>query len=143
MKSEKGVTLTSLVVYIAVLTIVLGTLTLISTFFFNNVNEIKNQEKHAPEFNKFAMFFIQDVKNNRTATVNGETITFQDGNIYTYNRQERQIYRNDTVIAREVKNISYTQSNYTVENTTKNIIQVDISIGENFNKQMEFVLRYW
>ena len=156
MKSEKGITLTSLVIYIIVLSIFIATLALINTFFFENIIEIKEQEKYAPEFNKFAMFFIKDVKNNERAIVTESTVTFEDGNIYEYNSQEKQIYRNKTVIAKQVQDLSFNYEQTIIDNTTKNIIVVDISLGEKkvlnegeaetgkfFTTQMRFVLKYW
>ena len=53
MKSESGITLTSLVIYIIVATIVIGTMGMVSSFFFSNVNLIKDQDQYAIEFNKF------------------------------------------------------------------------------------------
>ena len=57
MKSQKGVTLVALVIYIIVFTIVISILSVISSFFFSNVNFVKEQANYAPEFNKFNMFF--------------------------------------------------------------------------------------
>lgn len=144
MKSEKGITLTSLVVYIIVATLIISTMAMVSTFFFNNVSLVKDQEKYAPEFNKFAMFFVEDVKGNKQATVTTNKVIFADGNTYTYDSNEAKIYRNDTVIAKNVELISFTltQETSTKNNTTKNIITVKFVMGE-FNKTMDFVLRYW
>ena len=52
MKSQKGVTLVALVIYIIVFTIVISILSVISSFFFSNVNFVKEQANYAPEFNK-------------------------------------------------------------------------------------------
>ena len=82
MKSEKGITLTSLVIYIMVATIVIATMAIVSSFFFSNINLVRDQDKYAVEFNKFNMFFVNDVKNNKTAQVQTHKITFEDGTIY-------------------------------------------------------------
>ena len=84
MKSQKGVTLIALVIYVIVLTIVVSILAMISSFFFSNVNFVKDQANYAPEFNKFNMFFIQDVKNNKNVTVSGNNIKFEDGTEYIF-----------------------------------------------------------
>lgn len=145
MKSERGITLVSLVVYIIIATIVIGTMALVSTFFFNNMNGIKNQEKYAPEFNKFAMFFIEDVKTNAEATVTTQTVTFERGDIYQYKSDEKKIYRNDKVIAKEVEDVQFTLERILVGSKQKNIIRVKMIMGkkQEFNKEVEFVLRYW
>lgn len=145
MKSEKGITLTSLVIYVIVATIAISTLSLISTFFFSNMNLIKDQNEHATEFNKFSMFFIEDVKNNRTADVEPKKIIFEDGTVYEYS--SGAIYRNDKKIAEKVEDVDFTTYEYTSENTstTKQVIKVKLTVAGSVNTQdgVDYVLKYW
>ena len=147
MKSEKGITLTALVIYIIVGTIVISTMAIVSSFFYSNVNLIKDQDQYAVEFNKFNMFFINDIKNNKTAQVETHKITFEDGTIYEYNAGQQSVYRNDTKIAEAVQELTFTADTYQVENTdtVKNLVRVFMSIGKtaNFQKEIEYVLKYW
>lgn len=145
MRSEKGVTLTSLVIYVIVATIVIGTLSLVSTFFFSNMNLIKDQNEHATEFNKFSMFFIEDVKKNRTADVESKKIIFEDGTKYEY--FSGAIYRNDKKIVEKVEDVDFNSYEYTAENTTttKQIIRVKLTVAGSVNTQkgVDYVLKYW
>ena len=145
MKSEKGVMLTSLVIYIIVATISISSIALLSSFFFSNMNLIKDQEQYAPEFNKFSMFFIEDVKKNKSAVVTETKVTFEDGTIYEYKPEEQSVYRNDTKITEKIEKFSFTSSEVVVSNTTKQIINVKITIGgkENSPNGIEYVLKYW
>jgi len=145
MKSEKGITLTSLVIYIIVSTIVISSMAVVSSFFFSNMNLIQNQDQYAIEFNKFNMFFVNDVKNNKIVQIDENTLTFADGTIYEYDSTEKAIYRNDTQIAKQIQDATFTAGTYEVSNTTKNLIKVRLSIGEtkNFQKEIEYVLKYW
>lgn len=145
MKSEKGVTLTSLVIYIIVATISISSIALLSSFFFSNMNLIKDQEQYAPEFNKFSMFFIEDVKKNKRAVVTETKVTFEDGTIYEYKPEEQSVYRNDTKITEKIEKFSFTSSEVVVSNTTKQIINVKMTIGgkENSPNGIEYVLKYW
>lgn len=145
MKSESGITLTSLVIYIIVATIVIGTMGMVSSFFFSNVNLIKDQDQYAIEFNKFNMFFINDVKNNKTAQVQANQIIFEDGTTYQYSAENKSIYRNNVEVAKQVESLDFTTENYQVNNTNKLLINVQMSIGEreNFNKTVQYVLKYW
>ncbi len=149
MKSEKGITLTALVVYILIATLLISGIAMLSSFFFSNMNLIKNQEQYAPEFNKFCMFFIGDVKNNKTATVTETKVTFEDGTVYQYDSAQKAIYRNSTKIAEKIQAVNFTlneiKPNSSEHNITKYTILVDISIGEksNFHKAIEYTLRYW
>ena len=139
MKSEKGITLTSLVIYIMVATIVIATMAIVSSFFFSNINLVRDQDKYAVEFNKFNMFFVNDVKNNKTAQVQTHKITFEDGTIYEYRAEDKSVYRNGTKVAELVQELTFTADTYQVENTStvKNLIRVSMNIGkrENFQKK--------
>lgn len=144
MKSDKGVTLIALVIYIAVFTIVVSTMALLSSYFYNNMHLIKDDASYVVEYNKFNMFFIQDVKHNSTATIENNVIKFEDGTIYEY--KSNSIYRNDKEIAANVKSATFNLKTYKVENTTKNLILVNLNIGEGekeYQKEIEYVLRYW
>lgn len=146
MKSQKGVTLVALVIYIIVFTIVISILSVISSFFFSNVNFVKEQANYAPEFNKFNMFFIQDVKNNKNVTVNNNTIEFADGTRYDFNSDQKAIYRNGKAIAKNIQVAVFKPSTVTIRNTTKNIVNVNIAIGKVgslFTKDIDYVLKYW
>ena len=146
MKSQKGVTLVALVIYIIVFTIVISILSVISSFFFSNVNFVKEQANYAPEFNKFNMFFIQDVKNNKNVTVNNNTIEFADGTRYDFNSDQKAIYRNGKAIAKNIQVAVYKPSTVTIRNTTKNILKVKIAIVKTtslFTKDIDYVLKYW
>ncbi len=162
MKEQKGITLTSLVIYIIVVTIIVSTLAVMSSHFFLNANDLKYQDKYAVEFNKFNMFFINDVKNNNKAQVEDQKIVFDDGTTYTL--EGDSIYRDDLVIATKIQFLEFTSSTYKVPdtNTTKNLINVHLTIGDNrtassnsfqndvnqnikdrFDKTIEYVLKYW
>ncbi len=146
MKSQKGVTLIALVIYVIVLTIVVSILAMISSFFFSNVNFVKKQANYAPEFNKFNMFFIQDVKQNKNLTITGNVVKFEDGTEYTFNLDQKAIYRNGKAIAKNVQAAVFTTTTETIRNTTKNIVNVSIAIGNTgalFTKEIDYVLKYW
>ncbi len=147
MKSEKGITLTSLVVYVMVATIVISIMAVISSFFFSNMSSVNGQEQYALEFNKFNMFFINDVKNNKKAQIDTGRIIFEDGTIYEYRASEKAVYRNNTKIAKEIEVLRFIESTYQVPNTqtTKNLVNVQMTMGKNneFTKTIEYVFKYW
>lgn len=144
MKSEQGVTLTSLVIYIAVATVLISTMAVMSSHFFANIQLVKNQSDYVVEYNKFNMFFIQDVKANKAASIIGTTIVFEDGTKYEY--KDESIYRNDKKIAKNIRTASFEPATYTVNDVTKNLIKVNLNIGvekKSYQKQIEYVLKYW
>ena len=85
MKSNRGVTLTILIIYIIVLVLVIGILTNISNNFYANKDYIMENGKYISEFNKFNMYFVEDAKNNSNIySISENEIIFADGTIYTF-----------------------------------------------------------
>lgn len=145
LKSQKGITLTSLVIYMIVFTIIIGVMTTISTFFYSGIGEVVDTPKYMAEFNKFSMFFVADVKNYNNATVTTNSIQFENGP--TYRVDGAYIYRNDVAICKYIMNCSFTAKTYNVNNITKNLINVNMQIGKNdkksVTKNVDFTLKYW
>ena len=65
MKSEKGITLISIMIYIVVMLIVVVIVGSINMFFYNNVIGLKESANLSSEHNKFNVAFLQDVKEKR------------------------------------------------------------------------------
>lgn len=145
MKSEKGITLASLILYIVVLLVVVGTLSYISTYFYANTSYITDMGKYTVEFNKFNMYFIEDVKNNSNLySITENKIVFEDGTIYTYSNG--YIYRNKVEICKNVNNCVFNKIEETDSNNfTKQIINVRLSIKDSkkFESENNYVLKYW
>ena len=80
MKKENGITLMSLIIYIILMLLVVAMLATMSTMFFKNTKIIEDESKYSGEFNKFNMFFIEDVKkSNSVYSINPREIVFLDG----------------------------------------------------------------
>lgn len=144
-KNIKGVTLVALVIYIFIFTIILGVMTTISTSFFNNIGGVVDTPKYLLEFNKFSMFFVTDAKNYSRANVTDTTIQFENGPMYKF--QNNNIYRNDTIIAKNVLDCTFSTNNFNVNNITKQIVNVNMKMGKNDEKyvvkNVDFTLKYW
>ena len=144
-KSEKGATLLELIVYIIVFAIILSIMSMISDNFYKNIGTIKSSPQYISEFNKFAMFFVADVKRNSDIiSITDTELQFEDGTKYSY--KDNSIYRNEEVIAKYIKSVSFLQTEETVNEFTKKIINVNVTIGnkkEEIKRNIDFVLKYW
>lgn len=145
LKGEKGITLTSLVIYIIVFVIIIAIMANISNYFYSNIGGIKDSPKYVAEFNKFSMFFIADVKRNtEIVTISEDSLQFADGTKYEY--RDNSIYRNNEEISKYVKSFSFEKKPYVINSFSKTLINVSSTFGtdnEQITRNIDFVLRYW
>lgn len=151
MKSEKGITLIVLSIYIIVFSIIIVLLANLSSYIYSNIENINDSSVDISEINKFNMYFISDIKTNNQADVktlsdnnqNTIQIIFQDGDVYSYVEDEKSIYKNEQKIARNIE--TFNAEGYKKNNKT--YIQVSIEIGTkdeaNYTKTTNYVLKYW
>lgn len=145
MKKEKGITLISLIIYIVAVLLTVSFLSVVSTHFYSNTKYLMDNGKYASEFNKFNMYFIEDVKNNSTVySIEKNRIVFEDGTIYTYSNNS--IYKNKVEICKNIEKCEFSEIEEKDDNNfIKKIINVKIAIrGENkFETENNYVLKYW
>lgn len=155
MKNEKGITLTSLVIYVLIFSATIALLASLSNYIYGNLNKISSEELSSEEFNKFNTYFVEDVKSNSNATISGDTgtgdiiIKFSNNSIYTYKKSEKAIYKNKEKIARNI--VDFTAALKSVSATgskAKNTIEVKIKTGKDeskpvFEKTINYVCKYW
>ena len=137
MKSQRGVTLTSVAIYIIVLIIVIGILGVISASFQNSVKNINEKGSENMEIDKFNMYFLKEVKKkgNKIVSIDSSKIEFATNNTYTF--KENGIYLNDNIkIAQDIASCNFSEN---VVNG-KTIIKVNIKTKSNEDKIMEYVL---
>lgn len=147
MRRERGITLISLNIYIIAICIIIAALSMISNLFYSNTEYIEDNSKNVSEYNKFNMYLIEDVKNNKnTYQVTDNIIIFEDGTVYTYKGDtDNSIYRNRVKICENIAYCKFTETEQIVNNTTKSIIKVHMIIdgAKLFETVNEYVLKYW
>lgn len=152
MKNEKGITLVALVMYVILFSIAITILATISSYIFNNLDNISSEQISSEEFNKFNTYFVSDVKKSTVATVESEensddlTIKLDGGSTYTYKKDEKAIYKDKEKIARNI--VSFTAKAEKDDTYNKNTIEINIKTGKNeekpnFEKTIKYVLKYW
>ena len=132
MKSEKGITLISLTIYVIAMAIVVGVIAIISTFFYSNMEDTDNIVSPMTEYTKFNSFFSDEVNHEGIEVVscgttdNGQNyIVFSNEVQYTYIEANRAIYRNKVKIAKEIDDCTFT----TGTNNGKRVVKVEFEAG--------------
>lgn len=146
-RSEKGITLLGLTVYIIAILISIGILATINSFFYGNIFVIKDIAKYSAEFDKFNSYIIADVKNNNKVAIQNGSIIFEDGTTYVYNYSDMNMYRGNVKIAGNIRSFSASKKTITVNNVDKDILMIRIIIGNSsislVDKRIDYTLKYW
>lgn len=143
MKNNRGITLTSLIIYILGMIIVIGIIATFTSFFYKNMN-IENINKNTTQYTKFSSIFIQEINKQGNYIVdykkledNSSYIIFASGNQYTFMQENKSIYKNNIKICKDIEtcsfDVSYVDSKYIIEITFKT---------ENMNFTGENALKY-
>lgn len=139
MKSSRGVTTTSLIIYVIAMLLVIGIIATITSFFYTNVINLDDSSTNISEITKFNMYFLQETKNKNNSIIQMKknSITFATGNTFTF--QDGCIYFNSIRICEKVKNMELDIE----ETNNKKIIKVLITIGKNieYTKTTKYVMK--
>lgn len=134
MKSENGVTLTSLIVYIIAMSIIIAVIATITNYYYGNINGLTDRTAITKEYTQFNSYFTNEInkKDNSVLTnlanTDGTVIAFSSGNQFTY--LANSIYFNKVKICKDV-----TGCRFSYDSETKKIkvtIQFD---GKTFDNE--------
>ena len=120
MKSDRGVTLASLIIYVIGMLIVIGSVATLTTFFYKNIDIDSVSSNETTEYSNFSKLFTDEVnkednyvieakETTETIVVDGSSktvkvnyIIFGSGNQYTFMEENNAIYKNNIKICSNV-----------------------------------------
>ena len=104
MGSERGVTLTSVIIYVIAMLIIVSVITVLTSYFYTNVDINSVSEDLNQQYTRFNSYFAEEVnqKGNTIIESNEQVqddtsqkyIVFSSGNQYTYIPANQAIYMN-------------------------------------------------
>ena len=128
MKSNSGITLTSLIIYVIGMTIVVGTIATLTSFFFKNIDIKSINDNGTTQYTKFSSLFLEETNkmNNRvidckTTEEDGKKVSyivFSTGNQFTFKQENNSIYKNKVKVCDNVEDCDFS---YTFVNSMYNI----------------------
>lgn len=135
MKSERGVTLTSIMIYVIALTVAVLTIGRLITYFYKNINAVDTSSVSDAEYMKFNSYFTDEIN------IEGNEVDKCDTNyIIFFKTQNQYTFKNGKIYRGKVKicdNIDSCDFNY--DETTK-IISVDLTIkGKDYSTKYTVV----
>lgn len=130
LNSQNGITMLSLVVYIASFLVITAIIAGITMFFYNNTSLMNVETFSAAEYNKLNMYLVKQseesgnkltqIDQNRESSIN--YIEFSNGDRFTLDKNTNLLYYNKICICEDVQNLEVKQD-YT---TGKEVINVKV-----------------
>lgn len=138
MRKEKGITMVSVVIYIVLMTMVIGAMSSIITNFYKNTDTVQGNVQEVVEFSKFNNYFLKEVKTNNNKVeklANDNTyILFASGNAFSI--VDDKIYYNNIKICDKVQSMKISLGK-NGDGLDESIINVTLNF-KNFNKSINY-----
>ena len=139
-KENQGITLVVLIIYVILTIIILGILTTLTMHFRSNIDNVNVQTAYDTEFDKLNMQLIKETKIEKnfidTGTATDVSITFKNGNTYTYDPSSRAIYLNNNIkIAEYLTDVEF----YVKEEENRQKLTVILNVIDSPRK-IEYVI---
>lgn len=116
MKNNKGITLISLIIYVIAMTIVIGIIATLTSFFYKNIN-IEDINNDTTQFTKFSSIFLDEINKEKNIIIDCKTslqnglkvsyIVFSSGNQYTFKSENNCIYKNKIKICNNINDCDF------------------------------------
>lgn len=156
MRTEKGITLITVTIYIIVMLIMISIITVLTSYFYKNVDIQSISQNLNQQYTKFNSYFVKEVnkrgnkvvdiqsvsipkdeeKKAETNTSQQNYIVFSSGNQYTYIPKNQGIYMNKVKIAQNITGCTFATHK---EENGKTTVTVTI-LGDNFERETNYTL---
>ncbi len=140
-KSDKGITLTSLVIYVIVLMIVIGLMSSFLGYFYKNTNKITIKENYEEQFTRFLSYLIKDTNSDQLYFVKADSnnkyliLKYNDGSQHQYIYSNESIYYINVSETAPKKVLLCNNVTGLTMDYSANILQINMTInGKNYEK---------
>jgi len=133
LKSTKGITMITLVIYISCFVVIAGIVGSITVFFYSNTEILDDEISASSEYNKLNLFLAKESEyvDNKFKEFYIENdisyLTFSNGNIYTFDKENGLIYYNEMCLCEFASDFNVT-TDYT---SGKEVINVLVKFDED------------
>lgn len=133
MRSQKGITMMSLIIYVSSFLVVTGIVAGITAFFYGNSSLMTQELYSAADYNKLNLYFVKESeqKGNRIKEIaqsnednqDGEkdaySVTFSNGDRFTFDSDNNLLYYNSICLCEDIQSFKvkedYTSGKEVVE----------------------------
>ncbi len=128
--NKKGVTVSSLIVYVVLFYLFTSFVVMISSNINNKIFSDRANVQMNKDATKTITFFLNSAKNSYDVNEIGGELVFANNDEYTYKNE--RLYKNDKLILRDVKNFEYSITEITPK---KKVISVSVDF-EKYTKKL-------
>lgn len=127
-KSQKAITMVSLIIYVGCFLVVSGIVGAVTVFFYNNTSLLNSEVYSSAEYNKLNMYLVKESEEEGNSFVNFDnssnmyTLTFSNGNVYTFDKDSNLLYFNKICLCEDVQEFDV----LTDYSTGKEVIKIKI-----------------
>ena len=131
MKSQKGITIISLIIYVMSFFAICGVVAVITNFFHNNTKVLSDEASAYSEYDMLNAYLVKETKQvGNIVTENESSLSFQNGNEYIFTKDANEEY--GEIIFKNVEKSKYFiickyVKSFTVK-VVENSIQMEIEI---------------
>ena len=131
LKSQKGITMVNLVIYVICFLIIAGVVGNLTVFFYNNNQILDNEISAASEYNKLNLFLVKESKvaNNKFEKFYTENdlvyLTFSNGDTYCFDKENGLIYYNQMCICEFASDFNVTTDYSTGKEVVNVLVKFD------------------
>lgn len=138
MKSQKGITLISLTIYVFAMIVVVGIIAVVSGTFMKSLQDANFYNDPIAEYTAFNSYFTEEVnkKGVQVTDCQDDYIVFDNSVQYSFISENRGIYRNQVKICWDIDSCKFSQT----EENGKKIITVEFKAGGQ-NKTTTYTLK--
>lgn len=133
MRNNKGITLTSLIIYIIALMVFVGTMATITKYFYKNFKDVTINDRVTKEYSEFTKFLSEDVNSKKIQNtfINNEgqeiVLKLTDLTTHRYKLQDDTIYYTEIQNGTATKDITLCNDvNTCIFSLNQNILTVSI-----------------
>ena len=143
MKSNKGITIISLLIYIIVLSIVIGTISMLMKYFYENTDETVVSDNPFEQYSRFVTYLSSDINSENikdfTNTQYEITFNLNDGKTsHIYAKEGSKIYYKvvqENSSDKKIELCNRVGNNYSII-STNNKIEIQITLDGNEYKNV-------
>lgn len=127
MKSQRGITLVSLIVYVFVMTVVVGIIAVVTGNFMKSLRDANFYNDPIAEYTSFNSYFTEDInrKGVQVLECKEDYIVLDNDVQYSFIAENKGIYRNQVKICWDIDSCTFSES----EENGKTVVTIEFKAG--------------